>query len=88
MFLFGLARAAWQLVRERAAEAARWRAMAIAFVLVVVLLVFGGATGGEGVRTVLALGAAATIASGIAPRAVLPVVSAAAEPELPARRAA
>lgn len=88
MFLFGLARAAWQLVRERAAEAARWRAMAIAFVLVVVLLVFGGATGGEGVRTVLALAAAATIASSIAPRAAAPVVPVAAEPELPARRAA
>jgi len=88
MFLLGLARAAWQLVRERAVEAARWRAMAIAFVLVVVLLVFGGATGGEGVRTVLALAAAATIASSFAPRAAASLLPVAAEPELPARRAA
>ena len=89
MFLLGLARAAWQLVRERADEAARWRATAIAFVLGVVLLVFGGATGGEGLRTVLALAAAATIASSLAPRAAAPAVPVPAEPELPVvRRAA
>ena len=88
MFLLGLARAAWLLVRERPAEAARWRAAAVAFVLVVVLLVFGGATGGEGVRTVVALASAATIASGFAPRAVAPGIPAAVEAEPPARKAA
>ncbi len=88
MLLLGLARAAWQLVRDRPAEAARWRATAVAFVLVVVLLVFGGATGGEGVCTVTVLGAAATIASTLAPRAIARAIPARAEPELPARKAA
>jgi hypothetical protein len=39
------------------------------FATVVVLLLFGGTTGGEGVRTLTALAGAATIASLAAPRA-------------------
>jgi len=90
LFLVGLARMAWQLVRERPSEAARWRATAVTFVWALVLLVFGGATGGEGVRAVLALAAAATIASSFAPRVAVAVPAALGtpEPEAPARQAA
>ncbi len=69
MFLSGLARMAWHLARERPAEAGRWRAAAVAFPLVVVLLLFGGTTGGEGVRVLSALAGAAVVAANLAPRA-------------------
>jgi hypothetical protein len=69
LFLAGLARAAWHLARERVDEAWRWRSAAVVFATVVVLLLFGGTTGGEGVRTLTALAGAATIASLAAPRA-------------------
>lgn len=69
LFLAGLARGAWQLARERPEEAWRWRSAAAMFALVIVLLLFGGTTGGEGVRTLTALAGAATIASVAAPRA-------------------
>ena len=88
MFMLGLARAARLLVRERPAEAARWRATAVTFVVAVVMLVFGGTSGGEGVRTVLVLAAAATIASTFAPRvSTLPAVVM-GEAESTARKAA
>jgi len=62
LFLFGLARMAWELARERGDEAGRWRATALAFPLIAVLLVLGGTTGGEGLRTIAGLAGAAVIA--------------------------
>ena len=88
MFLFGLARVSWQLVSDRPAEAARWRAATLAYLSVVVLLLFGGATGGEGVRTVLVLVAAATIASSLAPAAASVPAPPATVLDAPARQAA
>jgi hypothetical protein len=66
-FLAGLTRMAWALSRERAAEAGRWRSAAAAFPLIAVLLVFGGTTGGEGLRALAALAGAAVIATRAAP---------------------
>lgn len=86
MFLAGLARAAWLLARERPAELWRWRAATLVFALVVVLLLFGGTTGGEGVRVITALAGAATIASSAAARTAAVSPRAAAEP--PVARAA
>ena len=88
MFMFGLARAAWLLVRERPAEAARWRATAVTFVVAVGMLIFGGTSGGEGVRTVLVLAAAATIASTFAPRKAALRDAMAPDTERAAQRAA
>jgi len=85
LFLMGLARMAWQLAHDHPPQAPRWRATAIAYGLVVVLLTFGGTTGGEGVRGLLALMAAGTIAARLAPRAEA-AASPASEPSL--RRAA
>jgi hypothetical protein len=68
LFLAGLARAAWLLARERPEETWRWRSAALAFAVVIALLLFGGTTGGEGVRTLTALAGAAAIATGAAPR--------------------
>lgn len=68
LFLAGLARAAWVVARERPLESWRWRAAALAFAIVIALLLFGGTTGGEGVRVLTALAGAATIASGVAQR--------------------
>ena len=69
MLLASLSRMAWQLSRERAEEAGRWRASALMFPLVAGLLLFGGGTGGEGVRVVAGLAAAVVISARIAPRA-------------------
>ena len=71
MLFSGFARMAWLLARERPAEAARWRAAALAFLVVVALLLFGGTSGGEGVRGLSALAGAAVIAATLAPRAGL-----------------
>jgi len=68
LFLLGLGRMAWQLAHDRPSQAARWHAAVIAYGLVVVLLAFGGTTGGEGVRGLLALMAAGTVAARLAPR--------------------
>jgi hypothetical protein len=70
VLLAGLAREAWQLVGERPEEAARWRAATLVFPIVIVQLLFGGTTGGEGVRTVAALAGAAVIATRFSPRVV------------------
>ena len=85
LFLTGLARAAWNTGRERPGEIWRWRAATVAFALVIVLLLFGGTTGGEGVRVLTALAGAATIAGGIAPR---PAASRASHVNEPPARAA
>jgi len=87
-FLAGLTRMAWALARDRAGEAGRWRAAALAFPLTATLLVFGGTTGGEGLRAFAALVGAAVVATRVAPAiaASLPSTAAAAEPA--ARRAA
>jgi hypothetical protein len=66
-FLVALTRTAWGLARDRAVEAGRWRASALAFPLIATLLVFGGTTGGEGLRALAALAGAAVIATRIAP---------------------
>jgi hypothetical protein len=88
MFLAGLARAAWLLGRERPAELWRWRATTVVFSMVVVLLLFGGTTGGEGVRVITALAGAAAIAGGAAPRAATSAPPMARTAEPPAARAA
>ena len=88
-FLAGLMRTAWALVRDRAGEAGRWRAAALTFPLIGALLVFGGTTGGEGLRALAALAGAAVIATRIAPaiaRETLPPPRAVEDPA--ARRAA
>ncbi len=82
LLLAGVARLAWTLVRERAAEAPRWRAAAIALVVVALLLVFGGTTGGEGVRVISALAGAATIAASMAPAKAVARPPIAAEPPI------
>ncbi len=87
MFLAGLARMAWTLARERPAEAHRWRAASLVFALVVVLLLFGGTTGGEGVRALTALAAAAAIAGSRTAQAA-PGLRVVREPEATTARAA
>jgi len=88
-FLAGLTRMAWALARDRATEAGRWRAAAVAFPSIAVLLVFGGTTGGEGLRVLAALAGAAVVATRAAPslaEAAARSRAATAEPE--SRRAA
>lgn len=68
LLLTGVAKLAWALVHERPGEAARWRATAVAFVVVIGLLVFGGTTGGEGVRVLSALAGAGVVAASLAPK--------------------
>src|SRR5262249_42150560 len=80
LFLFGLARMAWGLARERAHEAGRWRAAAVAFPVIAALLLFGGTTGGEGLRALVALAGAAGIAARVAPRAAVSAPPVAQEP--------
>ena len=82
LFLASLARMAWALSRDRADEAWRWRAAAVAFPVIAALLIFGGTTGGEGLRTIAGLAGAAVVASRIAPRAarVAPATVPAAAP--------
>lgn len=86
LLLAGVAKQAWSLVRERPDEAPRWRAAAVALVLVAVLLVFGGTTGGEGVRVIAALTGAGVIATSLAPAKAAVRPSLAADP--PVARAA
>ncbi len=69
MLLAGMAHQAWQLAGERPEQAGRWRASAVGFALIVLMLVFGGTTGGEGVRAVAALAAAAVISARLMPHA-------------------
>jgi hypothetical protein len=88
-FLAGLTRMAWALAGTRASEAGRWRAAALAFPSIAALLVFGGTTGGEGLRALAALAGAAVIATRVAPplaEAVAPSRPASSAPE--SRRAA
>lgn len=86
LLLAGAARMAWGLSRERPEEAARWRATALTFVIVAIQLVFGGTTGGEGVRMISAVVAAGTIAAHLAPprKSARPVATA----DAPVARAA
>jgi hypothetical protein len=85
LLLSGLSRLAWQAARERPAETNRWRAAALAFLFVVAMLLFGGSSGGEGVRALTALAGAAAVSAALAPRAARAGAPAEAEP---ARRAA
>jgi len=80
LFLAGLTRMAWLLSRERAGGGGRWRAAALSFPVVAGLLLFGGTSGGEGLRTIVGLAGAVVIAARVAPAA------AAASPRM--RRAA
>ena len=86
LLLAGVARLSWSLARQRPAEAARWRAGAVAFVLVVILLVFGGTTGGEGVHVISALAGAGVVAASMAPKKLAARSPIASEP--PVSRAA
>jgi hypothetical protein len=87
-FLAGLTRLAWMLGAERALERARWRAAAVAFQVIAALLLFGGTSGGEGLRALAALAGAAVIATRAAP----PLAAIASPPrraqEPPIRKAA
>lgn len=82
MLLAGLSRMAWQLTRERPEEAGRWWGATVMFPLIAGLLLFGGTTGGEGVRAIVALAGASVIAARVAPRAAArrPAATRAAEP--------
>ena len=88
LLLAGLARMAWLLAHERPAEAGRWRATSLAFSLVVVVLIFGGTSGGEGVRELTALAGAAVIAASASPRLTLVAAARAPAPEQATRLAA
>lgn len=94
ILLAGLARMAWRLHTDRPEEAGRWRAMTAVFVIVIALLLFGGTTGGEGVRAVAAMAGVATLVAQVAPRAAVArprprmAEAAAARTEPPASRAA
>ena len=96
MILAGMAHKAWQLAGERPEESGRWRASALVFALIVLMLLFGGTTGGEGVRAVAAMVGAGVIAARLLPRAAVARTPRAkpADPaapvrnEPPARRAA
>jgi hypothetical protein len=57
----GIAREAWALGKARPNEAARWRALAVATGVIAVGGALGEASGGEGVRMVVALGAIAVM---------------------------
>jgi len=87
-FLAGLTRMAWALANDRAGEAGRWRAAALAFPAIATLLVFGGTTGGEGLRALAALAGAAVVATRVAPSIAAAGLPHAELPEPAARRAA
>jgi hypothetical protein len=84
MFLASLSRMAWLQSRERVEHAGRWRGATLMFPLIAGLLLFGGTTGGEGVRAITALAGAAVIAARLAPRAAVirPAAPRVAEPPL------
>lgn len=69
ILLAGMSRTAWGLASERPGEAGRWRATAVMFAVLITLLLFGGTTGGEGVRAVAAIAGAAVVVAQVAPRA-------------------
>ena len=68
LMLIPLTRLAWLLRRERPAEAARWAGLAFGFTAVAFMGVLGEATGGEGIRVLLVMGAAAAIVGRDAPK--------------------
>jgi hypothetical protein len=88
LLLASLSRMAWQLTRERPEEAGRWWGMTLVFPLIAGLLLFGGTTGGEGIRALAALAGAVVVAARDAPRAAArrPAARPAVEP--PVARAA
>jgi len=88
LLLSGFSRLAWRLVRDRPAEAHRWRAAALAFLVVVAMLLFGGTSGGEGVLALTALTGAAAIAATLAPRAARADASGPRAEPAPSARAA
>lgn len=88
MLLASLSRMAWRLTRERPEEAGRWRAATLMFPLVAGLLLFGGTTGGEGVRAVAALAGAVVIAARVAPRVAVRRLGPPRAAESPVARAA
>ena len=76
LMLIPLTRLAWLLRRERPEEAARWAGLAFGFTSVAFMGVLGEATGGEGVRVLAVVGAAAVIVGRDAPKraSTIPVV--------------
>ena len=77
LMLIPLTRFAWLLRRERPEEAARWAGLAFGFTAVALMGVLGEATGGEGVRVLVVMGAAAVIVGRDAPKRglVIPLAS-------------
>ncbi len=88
LLLASLSHMAWQLAHERPQEAGRWWGATLMFPLVAGLLLFGGATGGEGVCAIVALAGATVIAARLAPRAVARRPAAREAAETPVVRAA
>jgi hypothetical protein len=73
-----LAHEAWRLARSHPAEVMRWRCMAAAMAVLGVSGVLGGSSGGEGVRSLVAIAGAAVVATRKAARALpVPVMPAA-----------
>jgi hypothetical protein len=88
LLLASLSRMAWQLTRERPEEAGRWWGATLMFPLIAGLLLFGGTTGGEGVRALVALAGAVVVAARDAPRAAARRPAAPSAMERPVARAA
>lgn len=63
LVLSGLLQGAWNLRRARSEQAARWRGAGAAVVALGVIAVFGGASGGEGLRALATLLAALLVAA-------------------------
>jgi hypothetical protein len=76
----GIAREAWALGRARPNEAGRWRAIAIATGLIALGGALGEASGGEGVRMLVGLGAVAVMTVRALPAAAAAVPERAAQP--------
>ncbi len=87
-----VARRALALARERRAERARWYGLALAMATMGVSGVLGEGTGGEGVRALVALGAAVAVAVALSPsdaeRVRMGGLERAAEAPVAVRRAA
>lgn len=80
LVLSGLLQCAWSLRRTRSEQAARWRGAGAAVVSLGVIAVFGGATGGEGLRALGTLLAALLVAAPETPEIAAPERPAGPEP--------
>lgn len=80
LVLSGLVKCAWDLRRARPEQAARWRGAGAAVLALGVIAVFGGASGGEGLRALGTLLAALLVAAPETPAIVRPERPDAPEP--------